>query len=73
MTLLEAKMIDAIPFEGKDRTHMSPVFMVGEKPLFGATAHTLYELLSILAPLANRILPPMKAGRFQWPDLINIF
>ena len=71
MELLCLDKIDGIPFEWKDGTHMSPVFRVNEKPLFGATAHTLYELLSILAPLAKMDVPRLEAGRFQWRDLLG--
>lgn len=66
-----AARIDAIPFELAGETHLSPVFVVEGEVVFGGTAHTLYELLEVAAPLHGRDLPPREAGAYSWGDLLG--
>ena len=71
--LLDRAHIDAIPFTmgaGADAwSGLSPVLELEGRLLFGGTAHVLWELLSLLAPLLGRPVPLLKTGRFQWSDL----
>jgi 8-oxo-dGTP pyrophosphatase MutT (NUDIX family) len=65
--------IEAIPWTHPETgdQHLSPVFTVGEIVMYGATAHTFYELLTVLAPLFGRgQAPPCREGRWRWEDVL---
>lgn len=62
--------IDAIPWEHAGRQHLSPVFEVGGHVVFGGTAHVLWELLRVLAPLWGLEPPALQPGRYEWSDLL---
>ncbi len=62
--------IEAIPWEHEGVSSLSPVFELGEHLMFGATAHTLYELLVVAAPAFGVAPPPLRAGRYDWGDVI---
>lgn len=64
--LLDAPVLDAVPWSWDDKEHHSPVFPLGDVVMYGATAHTLHELLEVLARMLHRPLPPWRTGRFQW-------
>ena len=70
---LRRSYVEAIPWTNptSGETHLSPVFSVGESLMFGATAHTFYELLGVLAPLFDRVLPERKEGRLRWADVLG--
>jgi len=63
--------IDAVPYQRKGRSWLSPVFVIEGLAVFGATAHCLLELLDLLAPLGGLDRPPLVAGRFDWPCLFR--
>jgi 8-oxo-dGTP pyrophosphatase MutT (NUDIX family) len=63
--------IDAVPYQAEGRSALSPVFLPMGELLFGATAHTLLELVRVLAPLWGRPVPPLRPGRFSWEDLLQ--
>ncbi len=69
--LLGAERIHAIPFayEG-DEARLCPVFEVGDRIMFGATAEVLFELLVVIAGVAGRTLPPLVPGRYAWSDVL---
>ncbi len=67
--VLALPTIDAIAFDMWEQTHLSPVFETGGRPLFGATAHSFFELLVVLAPLFGVPVPPRRTGRYAWDDL----
>jgi len=69
--LFNRPAIDAISYTSEGKTHLSPVFMVGEKPLFGATAHVLYELLGVLSSVVGASVPSLVTGRFTFRDLLG--
>lgn len=71
-TLYGLPHIDGIPYGGHGVMDHSPVFMVGGSPVFGATAHSLWELLYVLAPVFGCELPPFQAGRWRWQDLLVV-
>jgi hypothetical protein len=50
-------------------TVLSPLFEVEGALVYGGTAYVLYELLTIVAPLAGRPLSPLRAGKYTWPDI----
>lgn len=66
LPLLRAPGTDAVPWSWGDRTHHSPVFDLGTAIMYGATAHTLHELLQVMAQVAGIDLPPWRTGRFVW-------
>lgn len=73
--LLARQHIDALSWHDDGFEHLSPVFCVdtpedGELAVYGATAHTLWELLGVVAPLFQSGLPELRAGRFEWRDLV---
>ncbi|MDP6932055.1 MAG: CoA pyrophosphatase [Myxococcota bacterium] len=68
--LLTRATLDAIPFRLGEGHALSPIFVVDEHLVFGATAHVLLELLEVLAPLAGCPMPPLEPGRFQWSDVL---
>ena len=64
--LLHASTLDAVPWTHGGMTHHSPVFPVGDAVMYGATAHTLHELLQVMAKILRRPMPTWRTGRFQW-------
>ncbi len=67
---LERGIADAIPWSHEDQHGLSPAFALGRHVMFGATAHTFYELLCVAAPLFGLDAPTLSPGRFQWSDLL---
>jgi 8-oxo-dGTP pyrophosphatase MutT (NUDIX family) len=67
---LAAPHVDAIGWDVDGVVGMSPVFPLDGCILYGATAHTFYELLVVLAPLYGRDPPLLQAGRFKWEDVM---
>jgi 8-oxo-dGTP pyrophosphatase MutT (NUDIX family) len=66
LPLLEAPALDALPWAWEGSSHHSPVFVVDGHIMFGATAHSLYELLRVFAGVTGRPLPAWRTGRFMW-------
>jgi 8-oxo-dGTP pyrophosphatase MutT (NUDIX family) len=62
--------IEAIPWTHEGTTTLSPVFRVGDRLMFGGTAHAFYELLLVAAPLYGRVAPPLEARGLTWEDVI---
>jgi len=69
---LDRPYLDGIPYTMMGLSSHSPVFDLDGVPMYGGTAHTFYELLQIVAPLLGREVPPFRAGRFNWPDLLGL-
>ncbi|MCA9718317.1 MAG: CoA pyrophosphatase [Myxococcales bacterium] len=70
--LLARASIDGIAWTRPDGSEtLSPVFDLDGRLAYGGTAHVLYELLEVLAPLAGRRPPPMRVGRFTWQDVLG--
>ncbi len=67
---LSAPDVAAIPYERNGIRCMSPVFPLGDSLLFGATAHTFWELCSVAARAWKRPLPELCVGPYQWSDLV---
>jgi 8-oxo-dGTP pyrophosphatase MutT (NUDIX family) len=68
--VLALPSIEAIPWTHEGMTALSPVFRVGERLMFGGTAHAFYELCAVAAPLYGRDLPPLEARGLSWGDVI---
>jgi len=63
--------IDAIAWDHEGLSHLSPIFVVDDLAVFGATAHTLMELLALVARVYGTRVPPLYPGRFQWEDMVR--
>ncbi len=62
--------VDAIPWAHEGQQGLSPVFTLGAHHMYGATAHTFYELLCLAAGLFGLDAPTMITGRYQWQDML---
>ena len=67
---LQKPHIDGIEWIHEGETSLSPAFTFGEHVMFGATAHSLYELLIVVASCFGTDAPPMKPGRYTWGDVL---
>lgn len=54
--------IPAVPYQVGEERLLSPYFFPEGQLLFGGTAHVLYELLEVAAPLLGLTLPPLVAA-----------
>jgi hypothetical protein len=69
--LLARRRLDAIAWELGAMSGVTPVFEIEGQLVFGATAHTLYELLVLSAPLFDREPPPLTTGALAWEDVFR--
>ncbi len=69
-SVLEQPHIDAVAWSIGDASGLSPVFALDGPVMYGATAHSFYELLVIVAPLFGLELPPLVTGRFDWQEVL---
>lgn len=73
LDLLDRDHLDAIPWRSGEQEALSPVFWLEEYLVYGATAHSLHELLEVVAAAEKRDMPPLRAGRFTWQDAMPDF
>ena len=64
--LLRAEVIDGLAFEWQGVKRISPIFLVEGHVVFGATAHTLAELLEVAAAAVGRERPPYAETGWVW-------
>jgi 8-oxo-dGTP pyrophosphatase MutT (NUDIX family) len=69
--VLSRPVIHAIEWQHGEQGGLSPVFEIGERRMFGATAHSFLELLEVMAPLFQRTVPERRAGRYRWSDMLG--
>lgn len=50
--------------------HLSPYFTVDGHVMFGATAHVLWELVTVLAPVYHTAVPQLVSGPLSWDDVL---
>lgn len=67
--LLDTKLY-GIPWEHEGREHVSPIFEAPTKLVFGGTAHALWELLEVVAPLFETKVPKLITGKYTWGDVL---
>jgi len=70
-SILDLPYLDGIPWEWEEEVFVSPVFELDGLLLYGATAHTFFELLMVVAGLLGRTLPPWQTGRFSWEGILK--
>ena len=71
--LLSAACVEALPWMHEGREVLSPIFdLDASRPCYGGTAHVLYELLEVLAPLTGREPPPLRALGRSWQDVLPV-
>lgn len=64
--VMEIVLSESIPAMGWPGWPPSPVFELDGVLMFGGTAHTLHELLGVVADLLNRPLPPCDPSAYTW-------
>ena len=69
--IFESEVIHGAPWEWRELKLLSPVFEIGERVMFGATAHVFYELLEAMAQASGHELPPVQPGRYTWQMLLG--
>jgi len=69
-SFLRRATTDAIAWSYEGHRGLSPVFEIGEHIMYGATAHAFFELLTVMAPLFGVAMPPLRAGKLTWADVL---
>ena len=70
MELLARPFLHGIEWRGGGFPHVAPTFELGSGFVFGGTAAVLYELLCVMAGLAETRVPPLRTGAYDWPDVM---
>ncbi len=64
--------LTGVAYDWQGAEYVSPVFEVATGGLvFGATAHTLWELVQLAARAVGHEPPPLTAGPWQFEDLVG--
>ena len=72
LTELIARPLTGVAYHWRGVDYVSPVFEVGEgRVIFGATSHTLWELVQLAARAAGGEPPPLTAGTWEFRDLLG--
>lgn len=72
-SILSLSFLDGTEFELEGKKYISPIFIpskVGlsiEQPIYGGTAHVLYETITIVAQAIGCTIPPLKTTFDQFP------
>lgn len=67
---LAQPQITGIPWTHEGREHLSPVFALAGKLVYGGTAHALHELLTLVAKVSGTAMPPLVRGDVDWRDVL---
>lgn len=62
--------INCIPWESNKGLHLSPIFEVDDRLMFGATAYVFLEFLELMATLLELPVPEKTSGLYQWEDVL---
>ena len=62
--------VSGIPFTWEGRHAISPLYQVGDRYLFGATAHTFTELVSALCHAVGLSGPELVEGEVTWEEVL---
>lgn len=72
--LLDLPFIHGAPWTQEGQTTLSPIFEVPQQDgllVYGGTAYVLLELLMVLAPLLDRTVPELRAGKHTWQRILG--
>jgi 8-oxo-dGTP pyrophosphatase MutT (NUDIX family) len=69
LAVLEQPEIEGLPFVWNGVELLSPVFFPEGRPMFGATAHTFYELLAVVGGVLGRRVPRVVRSALTWSEL----
>lgn len=68
--MLSRSQIASLAWDNQGETPLAPVFDLGGRLMFGATAYAFFELLQVVAPLFDAKVPPLVEGPYTWPDVV---
>ncbi|PIE18708.1 MAG: hypothetical protein CSA66_04175 [Proteobacteria bacterium] len=70
--VFERAELEGIAYEHDGVRALSPLFELTDGTLmFGATAHSYWELLEVMAPLYRATLPGLVESDLSWPDVLG--
>nr|ACU26515.1 hypothetical protein [uncultured bacterium HF186_25m_27D22] len=70
LELIAQDEVPSLPFNWKGETHRSPLFPIAHSYVFGATAHTLMELIRLCAPLVGLSPPRLVDTHVTWDEIV---
>ena len=70
--ILNRPCINCIPWQTDEGIHLSPVFEVNDRLMFGATAYVFLEFLELVAKLLNHPIPERRRGPYDWTDILPV-
>jgi 8-oxo-dGTP pyrophosphatase MutT (NUDIX family) len=68
---IERSPIEGIPFQWQGERHYSPVYPLGDRYLFGATAHTFTELVAVAASIVGLSAPKIVTATVTWGAILE--
>lgn len=71
MALLNGRQLSGIPWPQFEGTPPSPIFELPGAVMYGATAHTFYELLEVVALAAGLAMPGWELDTWRWDFSVN--
>ena len=69
--LLQAPSLSGIPWPQFVGHPPSPIFELPGAVMYGATAHTFYELLQVIAEVMGTPMPPWELETWRWEFSVN--
>ena len=70
LELISQEELPSLPFQWQGRPQRSPLFPLRSGYVFGATAHTLMELIRIAAPLVGSRPPRLVSAELSWEEIV---
>ncbi len=71
LDFIRAPHVDGIPFMWDGQRHYSPIYPLGDRYLFGATAHSFTELIEVAAPLVGLKPPSFVESSVTWEEVMT--
>ena len=68
--ILSRPCIHCIPWHSPQGLHLSPIFEINDRLMFGATAYVFLEFLELVAKLLDRTTPEKREGPYTWEDIL---
>ena len=70
LELICAEHVEGIPFTWEGQAHHSPIYPMGKRYLFGATAHSVRELIAVAAPIVGLEPPRAVDASVSWEAIL---